>query len=121
VDKIIMENMAFYGDHDISQEVRPLGQKYFINTYLYLPLKKAGETDDLNFSINYGAVYETIKEVVTNGNFTLLEGLAERICKVIFSSYPRVQKIQIRIKKPETTVPGILDCFGVEMERVRQG
>ena len=120
MDKIIMENMGFYGYHGVLQEEKTLGQKFFVDAYLYLPLKKAGENDDLSFSVNYGAVYETIKRIVTNERFDLLEGLAERICSEIFLSYPLVQKLRIRVKKPEAPVPGIFDYFGVEIVRERQ-
>jgi dihydroneopterin aldolase len=120
MDQIIMENMAFYGYHGVLPEEKSLGQKFFVDACLGLPLKQAGETDDLNFSVNYGAVYETIKRVVANERFGLLEALAERLCGEIFASYPRVLKIRIRIKKPDAPVPGIFDCFGVEIERERQ-
>ena len=119
MDKIIMENMGFFGYHGVLQEEKILGQKFFLDVYLYLSLKKAGETDDLNFSVNYGEVYETIKEIVTNKKFDLLEGLAESICSEIFSSFPLIQKILIRVKKPEAPVSGIFDYFGVEIERER--
>jgi dihydroneopterin aldolase len=120
MDKIIMENMAFYGNHGVLPEEKALGQKFFVDAYLGLPLKKAGENDDLNFSVNYGAVYETIKEVVTEECFDLLEALAERLCNAIFDAYPQVAEIRIRVKKPEAPVPGLFDFFGVEIERERQ-
>jgi dihydroneopterin aldolase len=120
MDKIIMENMAFYGYHGVLREEKTLGQKFFVDAYIYLPLKKAGETGDLSFSINYGAVYETVKRVVTNERFDLLESLAERLCDEIFASYPQALKIRMRVKKPDAPVPGIFDCFGVEIERERQ-
>jgi dihydroneopterin aldolase len=120
MDRIIMENMAFYGHHGVLQEEKTLGQKFFVDAYLCLPLKKAGETDDLNFSVNYGAVYETIKGIVINERFNLLEALAERLCGGIFASYPQVLRIQIRVKKPAAPVPGVFDFFGVEIERERQ-
>jgi dihydroneopterin aldolase len=120
MDKIIMENMAFYGYHGVLQAEKNLGQKFLVDAYLSFSLKKAGETDDLNFSVNYGEAYEKIREIVTNEKFSLLEGLAERICSEIFSSYPMVQKLRIRVKKPEAPVPGIFDYFGVEIERERE-
>jgi dihydroneopterin aldolase len=112
--------MAFYGRHGVLPEEKALGQKFFVDAYLSLPLKKAGESDDLNFSVNYGAVYETITRSVTNECFDLLETLAERLCNEIFAAYPPVQEIQIRVKKPEAPVPGLFDFFGVEIERERQ-
>ena len=66
MDKLIMENMAFYGYHGVLQEEKTIGQKFFIDAHLYLSLKKAGETDDLNFSVNYEEVYDTIRKVATN-------------------------------------------------------
>jgi dihydroneopterin aldolase len=115
-----MENMAFRGRHGVLPEEKTLGQKFFVDAYLGLPLKRAGETDDLNFSVNYGAVYETIRQIVTNECFNLLETLAERLCNEIFASYPQVLEIRIRVKKPEAPVPGIFDFFGVEIERTRE-
>lgn len=120
MDKIIMENMGFYGYHGVLQEEKTLGQKFFIDAYLYLPLKKAGETDNLNFSVNYSDVYEIIRDIVTNNKFDLLESLAERICSEIFTAFPLAQKLQIRVKKPEAPVSGLFDYFGVEIERERE-
>lgn len=120
MDKILMENMTFYGYHGVLQEEKVLGQKFIIDVQLYLPLKKAGETDDLNFSVSYADVYETIKEIVSNEKFNLLERLAEKICSDIFFFYPIVQRLLVRVKKPEAPIPGIFDYFGVEIERERR-
>ncbi|MBK5246819.1 MAG: dihydroneopterin aldolase [Peptostreptococcaceae bacterium] len=120
MDKIIMKNMGFYGYHGVLEAEKILGQKFFIDAILFLPLKKAGETDNLNFSVNYGAVYEIIKEIVINQRFNLLEGLAEHICQEIFSSFPVIEKIILTVKKPEAPVEGIFDYFGVEIERYRE-
>lgn len=120
MDKILMENMGFYGYHGVLEEEKTLGQKFFLDAVLYLSLKKAGETDDLSFSVNYREVYEIIKEIVAKQRFALLEGLAEKICKDIFCSFPMVQRILLRIKKPEAPVEGIFDYFGVEIERSRE-
>jgi dihydroneopterin aldolase len=119
MDRILMENMGFYGYHGVLEEEKKTGQKFFVDAKLYLPLKKAGETDDLNFSVSYAEVYETIKEIVEKERFNLLEGLAERICSEIFIKYISVQKIFVRIRKPEAPVAGIFDYFGVEFERER--
>ncbi|HCT63022.1 MAG TPA: dihydroneopterin aldolase [Erysipelotrichaceae bacterium] len=120
MDKIIMKNMVFYGYHGVLEEEKKLGQKFFIDAILFLPLKKAGETDNLNFSVNYGAVYEMIKGIVINQRFNLLEGLAEFICQEVFSSFPAIKKIVLKVKKPEAPVEGIFDYFGVEIERYKE-
>lgn len=120
MDRILMENMAFFGYHGVLKEEKTLGQKFFVDIVLSLSLKKAGETDDLNYTVSYGSVYNTVRDIVTKERFDLLEGLAERISGAIFSDYPAVCKILVRIKKPEAPVAGIFDFFGVEIERERQ-
>ena len=120
MDKLIMKNMAFYGYHGVLQEEKIIGQKFLIDAHIYLSLKKAGETDDLSFSVSYAAVYETIERIVTNEKYNLIEGLAERICSEVLLIYPTIQKIRVRVKKPEAPVPGIFDYFGIEIERERQ-
>lgn len=115
-----MKNMAFYGYHGVLPEEKKIGQKFFIDAILYLPLKEAGQTDDLTLSVSYAAVYATIKNIVENKPFDLLEAVAETICSQILSTYSLVQKVQVTVKKPEAPVAGIFDYFGVEIERERK-
>lgn len=119
MDKIILENMAFHGYHGVLEEEKKLGQKFFVDAILYVDLKKAGETDCLNYTVNYGLVYEKIKEIVSFEKYNLLEALAERICKDILGSFKEIEKIMIKIKKPEAPVAGIFDYFAVQIERER--
>jgi 7,8-dihydroneopterin aldolase/epimerase/oxygenase len=119
MDKILMENMCFYGYHGVLAEEKTLGQKFILDTELYLPLQKAGLSDDLKDTANYGAVYNIIRDIVTKEKFNLLEGLGERITAEIFSQTPLVQRIVLRIKKPEAPIDGIFDYVGIEIERDR--
>lgn len=119
VDKILMENMCFFGYHGALPEENKLGQRFIVDAALYLPLKKAGETDNLSDTADYGAVYSQIEHIVTKERYSLIEKLAERICAEIFSSHPTVMKIVLRIKKPEAPINGIFDYVGVEIERDR--
>lgn len=119
MDKIIMKNMAFHSYHGVFQEEKTLGQKFFIDASLYLDLKPAGINDDLNHSVNYGEVYELIKDIINKENFDLLEALAEKICHSIISNFNLIQKIELEIRKPEAPVHGIFDYFAVSINRKR--
>ncbi len=120
MDKIFMKNMAFHGYHGVLEEEKKLGQKFFIDIILYVDLKKAGKTDDLNYTVNYGSVYEMLEDIVKNQRYNLLEALAENICKEVLDSFNKIEKINIKIKKPEAPVAGIFDYFAVEIERERE-
>lgn len=120
MDKIIMNNMVFYGYHGVLQEEKLLGQKFYIDAELYLDLKEAGKSDDLNHTASYALVYETIEKIATKERFDLLERLGHRICGEILLGFERVETIKLMIKKPSAPVAGNFDYFGVEIKRGRQ-
>ena len=120
MDKIIMKGLIFYGYHGALKEEKELGQRFIVDAKLYIDLKKAGKTDDLDHTVNYKDIYEMIKKIVENEQYNLLEALAERICGDILNSFDAIQRIDVKIKKPETPVAGIFDHFAVQIERGRK-
>lgn len=119
MDKILLNNMGFYGYHGVFNEEAKLGQKFFIDIELYLSTKEAGINDEINKSVNYGDVYEVVKSIVEHKRFKLLEALAENISNEVLTKFDLIQEIMVRVKKPEAPVPGIYDYFGVEIRRSR--
>lgn len=119
MDRILMKGLAFHGYHGVLKEEKKLGQRFFVDIILYVDLKKAGETDDLNYTVNYEAVYVMIEKIIKNEQYNLLETLAEKICGDVLNSFDMVQKVDVKIKKPEAPVAGIFDCFAVQIERER--
>ncbi|MDI9475806.1 MAG: dihydroneopterin aldolase [Natronincolaceae bacterium] len=119
MDKILMNGMMFYGYHGVLEEEKELGQRFIVDVILYTDLKKAGKTDNLDCTVNYKEVYETIKRIVEDERYNLLEALAERICEDILRLFGTVLKVNVKIKKPETPVAGIFDYFAVQIERER--
>ena len=60
MDKIVWENMRFYGYHGVLQGEKDMGQKFFVDGELYLDLSQAGETDEIRNTVDYSKVYEII-------------------------------------------------------------
>lgn len=120
MDKILLENMAFFGTHGVLQEEKILGQKFFIDIELYLDLKSAGKTDDLNHTVSYAKVYDMAKSQAEDKCYDLLEALGENICNEILKEFELINQIQIKIKKPEAPVKGIFDFMGVCIKRNRE-
>lgn len=121
MDKILLNNLAFYGYHGVLSEETTLGQKFFIDIELYLNLEPAGLSDDLTKSVSYADVYLCVKDIVEGKTFKLLEALAEFISQTVLKKFSLVNGIKVIIRKPEAPVPGIYDYFGVEIIRSRSG
>ena len=119
MDKILLNNLGFYGYHGVLKEESVLGQKFFIDMELLLDTKEAGLTDDMNKSVSYADVYEVAKEITEKGRFNLIEALAENIAKEVLEKFNLINEVMVRVKKPEAPVNGIYDYFGVEIRRRR--
>ena len=119
MDKILMNNLGFYGYHGVLKEESILGQKFFFDIELYLDTKLAGITDDMNKSVSYAEVYDVVKNIVENKRFNLLEALSHNIAMEILERFELIEEIMVRVKRPEAPVNGIYDYFGVEIWRKR--
>ena len=115
-DKLILQNMIFYGYHGVFAAEKELGQRLEVDVELYLDLRQAGINDDLEATINYVEVYTLIKELVEEREYNLMEGLAEEIADSLLAGYP-LQEIVVRVRKPQPPVGGVMDYFGVEIRR----
>ncbi|MCK8815812.1 dihydroneopterin aldolase [Natroniella sulfidigena] len=119
MDKVILNNLAFYGYHGALNAENEIGQKFFIDLELYSDLRKAGKSDQLDDAINYAEVYELIKEIFYAQDYSLIEALAEDIASSILDDFLKIEEVMVRVKKPEAPVDAIFDHFGVEITRSR--
>lgn len=52
--------MEFYGYHGVFPEENKLGQRFKVDLTVELDLKRAGESDDLEHSVNYGEPFRVM-------------------------------------------------------------
>lgn len=118
MDYIYLNDMAFYGYHGALPEENVLGQMFRITVTLATDLKQAGETDDLQATVNYAEVYELCKEVAEGPAFQLIEAVAEKIATRILDTYsPQVKGCKVLVVKPTPPIRGNYDSVAVEITR----
>lgn len=120
-DRIVLSNMRFEGRHGVRDWERETPQPFELDVELALDLRPAGEADDLPRTIDYGAAYARCREIVETRSFGLLEALAEAIATDLLGSFPRVDEIVVRVRKPGLALTRSLDHVGVEIARRRPG
>jgi dihydroneopterin aldolase len=81
-------------------------------------LAPAGRSDDLDDTVNYGALAEAVEAVITTERFTLLERLAQRIAEVVLA-VAGVQAVTVSVRKLRPPVPQQLATSGVRITRSR--
>jgi dihydroneopterin aldolase len=119
MDKIIMKNMKFFGYHGVYLQEQSEGQDFIIDVEMHLDLRKPGNTDNLEDTIDYSKVYDLIGQISKGNKFRLVERLADVISREILSRYKEISEITVCVKKPEAPINGEFDWVGVEIERSR--
>ena len=117
MDKIKIRNLEIFAKHGVFPEEYFLGQKFVISATLYTNTRKAGKTDELTHSTNYGEVSHFIKKFVEGHTFKLIETVAEKLAQEILLNYPLIEKIDLEISKPWAPVGLPLDTVAVEITR----
>lgn len=117
MDKILINEMAFYGYHGVLEEEKNIGQRFFIDLELFLSLEKAGNSDSVSDTVNYALVYESVKAIVENNKFDLIERLASEIANTLLKEFPLIKEILVKVKKPEAPIKGVLKDVQVEIRR----
>lgn len=111
--------MKFYGYHGVFPEETKLGQRFAVDVIVETDLEKAGKSDNLEDSINYGEIYHVCKEVVEGKPFKLVEALAEKIAAEMLGQFSAISIVTVKVIKPDPPIPGHYDSVAVEITRGR--
>jgi dihydroneopterin aldolase len=112
--------MRFQGRHGYYDHELLTPQPFEVDVELVLNLQPAGVDDDLRKSVDYGRVYEAVRQIVESTSFRLLEALAEAISHELLVDF-EVHEVGVRVRKPNVQLGGPLDHAGVEIWRQSAG
>ena len=116
-DKIYIRDLSIRCIIGVNQDERTEKQDVVINVIFFTDTRKAGQTDDLDDSVDYKKVKKTILSLVESSEFLLIEKLADEIAKVCLDD-SKVQKVNVTVDKP-----GVLRytrSVAVEIVRTRE-
>ena len=116
MDCIRIDGLRELGIHGVLPEEQTRPQPFEIDVELHVDLTAASESDDLDDTVDYGAVSEAVSRVVSSESYDLLERLAARIAEVCRSD-PRVLGVVVEVRKLHPPVRATVDHVGVRIER----
>jgi dihydroneopterin aldolase len=115
-DRILIAGLRELGVHGVLPEEKTRPQPFQVDLELVVDAAAAGESDELNDTVDYGAVSEAVARVVSSESYSLLERLASRIAEVCRSD-PRVIAVVVEVRKLHPPVRTTVDHVGVRIER----
>lgn len=117
-DRIILEGMTFYGHHGALSSERELGQRFVVDVEVFADLSRAGLSDDLSETIDYGEVHRRAREIAEGEPVNLTETVAERIAASVLGISPGIESVCVRVSKPEVRLEDtVLKGAAVEILR----
>lgn len=111
---IEIENMEFYAFHGHFREEQVVGNKFLVNVQIDVDTEKSQKTDELADTINYVRIYQIIKYQMDIKS-KLLENLADRIVNAIYSEFPEIKSVRLKVSKMNPPVGGKMDCVSVTL------
>jgi 2-amino-4-hydroxy-6-hydroxymethyldihydropteridine diphosphokinase len=114
MDQIFIKDLLVRGIIGLSDRERAQRQDILINIVLFADIHDAGETDDIEYRVNYRTVAKkTIAFVERSARYTV-EALATDIARICLEE-PGVNSVRVRVEKPGAV--RFAQSVGVEIER----
>lgn len=117
MDKIRIQNLEVFAKHGVNQEENILGQKFLLSAVLYTDTRQAGKTDSIEDSIHYGKVCHFMTAFMREHTFKLIESAAEQLAEAMLLHYPRLEAVDLEIKKPWAPIGLPIETVSVEISR----
>ena len=117
MDKIKITGLKVFAHHGVFPEETQNGQDFYVNATLYLDCKKAGTSDDLAESVNYGEVCHFITAFLQEHTYLLIESVAEQTTKALLLEYPLLEKVEFELCKPHAPIGLPFENVSVTVER----
>jgi len=116
VGRIVIAGLRELGVHGVLPEEQTRPQPFEVDVEIDVDLKAAGESDNLDDTVDYSAVAEAVSRVVRSERYHLLERLATRIAEVCRGD-PRVVAVSVTVRKLHPPVRAMIDHVAVRIER----
>ena len=101
-------------------EERVRAQPFEVDLDLDVDLAPAGATDDLDDTVDYGAVCAAVEAAMLGEQFTLMEAMAQRVADVVLA-HAGVTVVDVTVRKLRPPVPQQLETSGVRIRRSASG
>lgn len=114
---IYLEGVRLFAHHGVDPQETVVGANFIVDLRLKTDFTHAAQTDELDGTVSYADIHETVKEEMKIPS-KLLEHVCERIGQRLFNEFPSIIEIAIRLSKENPPMGGDCKNIGVEVHYV---
>jgi dihydroneopterin aldolase len=115
---IELVGMVLFGRHGYLEEERRLGQRFLVDLEVDVG-DVAAASDDLDDTVDYRRLAAVVREVFAGPERLLLEGLAGAVAERVLGGFDAVERVRVRVRKPDVVLDPPVDHAAVIVERRR--
>ena len=112
---IAIEGIEIYGYHGVYSIEREQGNLYVVDLYMDVAIVQAGESDELEDTLDYFQVYQSVVKILEKP-VNLLEHIVGKIGNHIMKNYPTVNQVRVKVSKMSPIA--MKSCRNTYVERV---
>ena len=116
VDKIHVSDIRCYGYTGLLPEEQVLGQWFSVDITLWTDLRAAGDSDDIEDTVDYVSAIQAVKNVVKQKKFKTIEALAKAISAELMALVG-VEKVNVCLTKCAPPIPDFDGTVAVDITR----
>lgn len=119
-DRISVRGIRAFGHHGAMARERTQGQVFEADIDLCLELSGASRSDRLADTVDYADVCRRVERILGGKPYRLLEAVAGRVADELFSAYPQVDRVVVRLRKPVAARALRTGTVEVELNRSKE-
>lgn len=121
LDKIIITDIHVFAYHGVNIEEKIKGQNFYLDITGHADLAKACQSDDIDETVSYSKMVKRAIYAFTAEKYDLIEKAAQEVADILLREFPRLQVVDVTVRKPEAPVKAEIGYVAVSIRRERNG
>ena len=118
-DRIEIRDLRVTGVHGVLPEERERAQPFSLDIVAWVDMDAAQQSDDLADTVDYGTLAQTAADVVGGRSYRLLEALTGRLASALLIVDPRLEAVEVTVRKLRPPLAFDVGSTGVRIRRSR--
>lgn len=119
-DRIELKGLRVRGHHGVFEHERRDGEEFVVDLVLWVDSRPAAASDDLNDTVDYGALAQRAHDIIAGEPRNLIETVAAEIADDIAAD-EKVYAVEVTVHKPAAPIPLTFADVAVIARRSRSG
>ena len=115
---IELSSLVVFGHHGYLEEERRLGQRFLVDLWVDVG-EAATASDRIQETVDYRRLAALVRDVFAGPERLLLEGLAGAIADGVLGRFSVVERVRVRVRKPDVVLDPPVEHAAVIVERAR--